>query len=149
MSATVIPSENPSVNRWLKDKAMDHIDHALGRPVWPRRKTYRNHFSTDAGGPTAAAFESSPYWRKYGQHRDMAFFLVTSAGREALAAHLDGLDVGERHRAYEVTYEGQSRIVPAKSRSHARYSEYLTISDCFSELTFGEFIKHSSVRLAA
>lgn len=28
------------VNRYLKDKAMDHIDHALGRPVDPMDETY-------------------------------------------------------------------------------------------------------------
>lgn len=142
-------TENPSVNRWLKDKAMDHIDHAIGRPVWPLRETYRNHFATDATGTIAIDFAFSPYWARVGQQGDMAFFAVTTAGRKALAAYLDGMDVGERQRAYVVTYEGHSRIVSAKSRSHARYSEYLTISDCFSELTFGEFIKHSSVRLAA
>lgn len=36
--------KNPTVNRYLKDKAMDHIDHALGRPVDPLRESYRNHF---------------------------------------------------------------------------------------------------------
>ena len=30
-----------SVNRYLEDKGMDRIDHALGRPVDPMRETYR------------------------------------------------------------------------------------------------------------
>lgn len=141
--------ENPSVNRYLKDKAMDHIDHALGRPVWPLRETYRNHFATAATGTKAAEFTASPNWELMGQRDDMAFFAVTDLGRNALADHLDRLNASERHRAYVVTFEGLSCIVPAKSRSSARYSEYLAFSDCRSDLTFGYFIKNSSVRLAA
>lgn len=140
-------TENPTVNRYLRDKSMDHIDHALGRPVWPLRETYRNHFATTSAD--SMGFEDNPHWEFCGAQDRMAFYAVTDAGRKALADHLDTLDVGERHRAYVVTYEGYDVIVPAKSRSHARYANWLRISDCFSELTFGEFIKNSRVRLAA
>lgn len=141
-------STNPTVNRWLKDKAMDRIDHALGRPIWPLRETYRDHYATDANGTLAIDFTFSPHWERVGQSGDMAFFAVTDAGRKALAKYLEGLDAGELHRAYIVSYEGYDRIVPAKSAGNARYSEFLTIRDCFSELTFGEFVRASRVRPA-
>ncbi|WP_319533384.1 hypothetical protein [uncultured Cohaesibacter sp.] len=35
---------NHSVNRSLDDKAMDAIDHALGRPVDPMSESYRNYY---------------------------------------------------------------------------------------------------------
>lgn len=140
-------NENPTVNRYLRDKAMDRIDHALGRPVWPLRETYRNHFATTSA--VAMDFEDNSHWEFCGAQGRMAFYAVTDAGRQALAGYLETLDVGERTRAYVVTYEGYEVIVPAKSRAHARYTNWLRISDSFSELTFGEFIKNSSVRLAA
>lgn len=142
-------ANNPAVNRYLKDKMMDRIDHALGRPIWPLRETYRNYYATGASGPLASEFMSSPNWERLGQRDDMAFFAVTETGKQALTEHLARLDAGERHRAYIVTFESYKTIVPAKSRAHARYSQWLTIRDVYSELTFGEFIKDSSVRVAA
>lgn len=140
---------NPTVNRYLKDKAMDRIDHALGRPVWPLRETYRNHFATDAAGVLAVHFACSPHWTLTGQQGEMAFFAVTEMGRNALSEHLETLDEGARHRAYIITFEGYESIIPAKSRSHARYAYWLRVSDSFSELTFGDFIRNSGVRVAA
>lgn len=140
-------NSNPKVNRYLRDKAMDRIDHALGRPVWPLRETYRNHYATTSAD--AMGFESNPHWEFCGAQDRMAFYAVTDAGRRALADYLETLDVGERHRAYVVTYEGYEVIVSARSRAHARYANWLRLSDSFSELTFGEFIKNSRVRLAA
>jgi hypothetical protein len=141
--------ENPSVNRYLSDNAMDHIDHALGRPIWPLRESYRNYFATDVRSDLASAFNASFHWELRNVTPDaMAFYSVTDAGRNALADYLDGLDVGERHQAYAVTFEGQTCVVPAKSRAHARYSEWLSISDCFCDLTFADFIKRSQVRNA-
>jgi hypothetical protein len=139
-------SENPPVNRDLKDKAMDRIDHALGRPIWPLRETYRNHYATTSAD--AMDFEANPHWAFCGAQDRMAFYAVTDAGRQALTAYLETLEVGERTRAYVVTYEGYETIVPAKSRSHARYANWLRISDSFTELTFGEFVKNAKVRLA-
>jgi hypothetical protein len=78
-------NENPSVNRYLKDKPMDRIDHALGRPIWPMRETYRNHYATDATGTLAIDFAFSAHWQQRGQSGDMAFFAVTLAGRKARA----------------------------------------------------------------
>lgn len=140
-------NSNPKVNRYLRDKAMDRIDHALGRPVWPLRETYRNHYATTSAD--AMCFEANPHWEFCGAQDRMAFYAVTDAGRQALSDYLETLDVDERHRAYVVTYEGYESTIPARSRSHARYANWLRISDSFSELTFGEFIKNSSVRAAS
>lgn len=138
---------NPHVNRWLRDKAMDRIDHALGRPVWPLRGSYRNHYATDANGSLAIDFGFSPHWEFIGGSGDMAYFGVTHAGRQALCEHLSV--IGEPHRAFAVTYEGFTTIVAAPSRAAARYREFLAISDCCCDLTFGEFMRASIVRAAA
>ncbi|MDE3791731.1 hypothetical protein I7G86_13920 [Sinorhizobium meliloti] len=140
-------TSNPRVNRYLKDKAMDHIDHALGRPVDPLGETYRNHFATDAGGKQAQQFAASPNWERVGQRDDMAFFAVTDIGRDALAAHLK--QIGDKHRLYHVTYEGQTQAVVAVSAAKAKYSLWLDISDCFCDLTFGKFCRAATVRAAA
>lgn len=39
-------SENLRVDRYLENQAMDHIDHALGRPLDPLGETYRNFYAT-------------------------------------------------------------------------------------------------------
>ncbi|MCL8000024.1 hypothetical protein M8994_17445 [Brucella sp. 21LCYQ03] len=38
-------NDNPTVNRYLKVKALDLIDHGLGRPTFPLQETYRNYFA--------------------------------------------------------------------------------------------------------
>lgn len=138
--------ENPSVNRYLKDKAMDHIDHALGRPVWPLRESYRNYFATDSESDLAKAFEASPHWKRRNVAGRMAYYSVTQSGREALAEYLKQQD--NAARVFVVTFDGHSRIVPAKSHGAARYSYFLEISDCFSDLTFVEFARQSRVSVA-
>lgn len=138
---------NPRVNRYLKDKAMDHIDHALGRPVDPLGETYRNHFATGAGGKDAKQFTASPNWKKVGQRDDMAFFAVTDAGRKALADHLK--KIGDPWKAYEVSFNGYTSIVSAKSSGNAKYQKYLDVSDCYSELKFVDFARQAKVRKAA
>ncbi len=138
-------TNNPRVNRYLKDKAMDHIDHALGRPVDPMGETYRNHFATGANGQVAKMFAASPNRSKAGQRDDMAYFAVTDIGRKALSAHLK--QIGDKHRLFDVTYQGQTQAVVAESASKAKYSLWLDISDCFCDLTFAKFTRAASVRL--
>lgn len=140
---------NPPVNRYLDDKAMDRIDHALGRPVWPPRETWRNHFAIETGARLATDFDASPHWRLRGSDGRMLFYSVTDAGRQALAAHLAALPATKQHRAYVVSFDGRERIVSAKSRASARYNDFLEIRDCWCELTFGEYLRHSAVRVAA
>lgn len=139
--------ENPPVNRYFVDKAIDHIDHALGRPVWPLRETYRNHFATDANGGKAAEFDASPHWTKTGQRDDMAYCSVTDLGRAALADHIS--DLPDPVQPFEVTFDGYTHIVPERTRSRAKYAYYLVVSDAWSELTFRAFCKRATVRRAA
>ena len=140
-------SDNPSVNRCLKDKAFDHIDHALGRPIFPLRKSYRNYFAIDASEALAAQFRGSPHWKETASAGGMSYFSVTTAGRQALAAYLVGLD--EPWGAFTVSYRGQKRIIPAKSRGKAKYTYYLDISDVRPDLTFLAFARAATVRRAS
>lgn len=140
-------SDNPKVDRYFKDKAMDHIDHALGRPTFPLRESHRNYFATDANSDLARQFMASPNWEKTGQRDDMAYFSVTDLGRHALVDHIEAL--GNPWKAYVVSFEKYTKIVPAKSRSAAKYSWWLEISDCWEDLRFIDFAKHARVRIAA
>lgn len=136
---------NPSVDRSIEDPAMDHIDHALGRPFDPMRETYRNHFATD--GALADEFAASPYWEERGGHGSMRYFGVTDAGRAALAAYLNALP--NPHKMWEVTFEGHTWNCAAPTAAKARYSEWLSISDSCCELTFAAFCRNARVRRAA
>ena len=133
---------NPSVNRYLVDKSMDHIDHALGRPVDPMGATYRNRFV--AGGADADELSMSPHWEEGRRCGEMRYFGVTQAGRQALANHLKA--IGDKTRAFEVMFDGRTTRVPAITAAKARYALWLDISDCFSDLTFADFCRRTIVR---
>lgn len=137
------------VNRYLEDKDMDHIDHALGRPLNPLGETYRDHYAIDAGSRYAKAFEASPFWEKAEKSAPgrMLYFYVTDAGRAALAKHL--VAIGDKHRQFDVTFEGHTFPVVATSASKARFSAFADISDFRSSLTFAAFCRSSSVRAAS
>jgi hypothetical protein len=142
--------ENPSVNRYLKDKAMDRIDHALGRPADPMRETHRSYYAVGNASDIATSFRASPHWIEAppsGINEDMRWFYVTDAGRKALADHLKS--IGDRTRRYLVSYWEYSDIVAAETPAKARYSKFLDVRDAWSELTFAEFQRNSKVRLAA
>lgn len=136
------------VNRSLEDRAMDQIDHALGRPVDPLVESYRNYFATDADSKHAKAFAASPYWDTHGRTApgEMAYFFVNQAGRQALKDHLK--QIGDKHRLFDVTYQGLTQAVVAETAAKAKYSLWLGISDCFCDLTFGQFTRAASVRLS-
>lgn len=136
----------PSVNRCLEDKAFDHIDHALGRPVDPMAETYREYFATNNDSLEAGSFRASLNWSERNRHGDMVWFVVTAEGRAALCDHLKS--IGERHRLFIVTYEGHETPVAATSHGKARYSRWLDISDCREDLTFREFQSSARVRVA-
>jgi len=129
------------INRYLADKMMDHIDHALGRPLDPLAETYRNFYATD--GALANEMAASPFWTE-GKRSRMRNFCVTRAGREALAAHLR--EIGDQHRAFVVRFDGHDRTVIATSRSKARYSYFLDVTDCWADLKFKDYCKRVSVR---
>lgn len=137
-------TSNPSVNRYLKDEAMDHIDHALGRPVDPMGETYRNHYAADKDGKIAASFEASPHWHLNGCTGRMAFYSVTDQGRKALVGHLK--EIGDSWKPYDVSFNDFTTRVSAKSAGNAKYLKYLDISDCYPSLTFGRFAREATVR---
>ena len=134
----------PTIDRYLHDKAMDHIDHALGRPLDPMKETFRNHYA--AGGALADEMAASPFWDEGKRHGDMRFFYVNEAGCKALASHLR--EIGDCHRAFAVTFEGHTRVVAATTRNKARYSYFIDVSDCLPDLTFKDYCKRVAVRLA-
>lgn len=133
------------VNRYLENKAMDHIDHALGRPVEPMEETFRNYFYVIGDTELRRHMEQSDHWSCTGRTNDGAYFAVTDAGRAALAAHLK--QIGDKHRRYVVSYGGYHTDVVATTAAKARYSKWLDISDV-SDITFGEFARVSRVRAA-
>ena len=139
-------TDQPTVNRYLKDTAFDHIDHALGRPVNPLRESYRNRFVIDVDAPDAAAFRASPNWTDGREVLGTLCFHVTDHGRRALYDHLR--HIGERHRHFVVTWNGSEIATASKSHSAAKYDVWLDVSDAV-DIPFGEFLKTARVRLAA
>lgn len=138
--------DNPRVNRYLEDKAFDHVDHALGRYFDPTGETHRNYFAIEAGSDLALQFDASPWWGKSGQRDGMAYFHVTDAGKAALKKHL------AKHApmgAFTVSFDGHSTTVAAVSASKAKYSYWLRVSDVCSDLTFIQFSRAARVRRAA
>ena len=133
------------VNRSLKDKAMDHIDHALGRPADPFQQTHRNYFATDTHSDEAHAFRRSEHWQEQGTQGQMVYFCVTDAGRAALKAYLK--QIGDTHREFIVSYDDQD-FAPraAKSRNAARYDAFLTLKDGGWLISFRDFCKRARVR---
>lgn len=136
---------NPTVNRSLKDKEMDRIDHALGRPVDPMRESFRNYFATDESSSFARQFDASPFWEK-GKVAPggMAYFHVSEAGRAALVTHLK--KIGDKHRLFSVSYYGYTDTVVGTSAGNAKYQKWLSVSDAWSDLTFAKFARDAKVR---
>ncbi len=140
-----------TVNRTLSDKAMDHIDHALGRPLDPLGETYRNHFAIHDDSDQAAEFRASPYWSCTRDFCGMVYFHVTQEGRRALSAHLK--EIGDPHKSFIVKFEycgeADSATVVAAKASEAKYRRWLEVTDLSDLMTFKEFCKTASVRRAA
>lgn len=135
------------VNRSLKDRAMDRIDHALGRPVDPLSETYRDYFCTDIRNPEADEMAASACWHMgRTMPGGMVYFYVTKFGRETLARHLR--QIGDQNRLYVVSWDGHDMMQVAASRAKAKYARWLEISDVLHDLTFAEFQRTASVRLA-
>lgn len=138
-------TENPSVNRSLDDEHFDDIDHALGRPAFPLRTSYRNYFAV-AAGDRARRMAVSYHWELGGKQGDMLFFHVTSDGRQALADYL----VKERpnEQPYRVHWLHFSRIVVARSRSAARAAYYSALRDVMPDLGFVDFCRNTRIERA-
>lgn len=134
------------INRSLQDRDMDRIDHALGRPLDPMADTYRNFYAIS--GSIADGLAASPYWAEgKGPPGSLRYFSVTDAGRACLANHLRV--IGDQHRAFIITFDGYASTVIAKSRDKAKYSHFLSVSDVMPDLTFGDYCRRTTVRVAA
>ena len=133
-----------SCNRKLNDRMMDHIDHALGRPVMPLKESSRNYFAVDTESDLAAEFSANPWWKMLGQQGCMSFFGVTEAGRHALTEHLR--ETGDRWRVFELTFGEHSRLISERSAAKARYAWWLDISYCCPDLTFFDFCRKTRIR---
>lgn len=134
---------NPTVNRSLKDKDLDNIDHALGRPVNPLAESYRNGFSVSTDSAQAAQMSRSKNWERTGVSGRMAFFHVSDAGRKALADHLKMID--DPWQAYDVTFEGHRSVVAATSVEDAKRRTYNSVVDVWPSLKYRAFEKHLTV----
>ena len=134
------------VNRYLENKAMDHIDHALGRPVDPLGETYRNYFYVVGDTELRRYFAGSPHWQSQGEVTNGEYFAVTDDGREALATHLKR--IGDRNRRFIVSWGGYEMEAVAETPAKARYRKWLDISDTDGSLTFAKFQRQSKVRTA-
>lgn len=134
------------VNRRLDREDMDHIDHALGRPVDPLGETYRNNYAIYADTPDEKHFRNSPYWTLAAERGDMRFYRVNDAGRAALAEHLR--EAGEVYKLYSITFAGHTSTISAKSPGKAKSEYWRQISDCFPDMTFFDFLRAASVRVA-
>lgn len=132
------------VNRYLKNKAMDHIDHALGRPVDPMGETSREYFA--ACKSEADQFRASSHWKEGRSDFDLVWFYVTKAGRKALADHLR--EIGDKNRAFTVSWGGYDMPVVAETHGQAKYRKWVEVSDALTDLTFKDFQATARVRLA-
>lgn len=136
-------TENPRVNRYLKDKAFDRMDHALGRYFDPAGETHRNYFAVNSHSKLTAELEASSWWELNGVRDGMAYFHVTEEGIGALKEYL------AEHApisAFVVSFNGYSSSVTAKSASAAKYDYWLDVRDIYSDLTFIEFCRSARVR---
>lgn len=107
-----------TVNRSLDDKAMDAIDHALGRPLDPLKSTYRARYVVTDNSPEATAMRASPWWTEIHETgHGLTLFHVTQEGREALAAHLR--EIGDPWRCFEIKWAGTTFKYVAKSAKDA------------------------------
>jgi hypothetical protein len=61
----------------------------------------------------------------------------------ALREHLKM--IGDRHRRFQVEWDGHTHQIVAKSRGNAKYQAYLSASDAFCDLTFREFVRTARV----
>lgn len=135
-----------SVNRYLEDKAMDHIDHALGRPVDPFEETYRNYFYVVGDTDLRRHMATSPHWQSAGQETGGEYFRVTDAGKRALAEHLKA--IGDKNRRFIVSWGGYDMLIIAETRGKAKYRKWLDVSDTDDSLTFAKFQRSARVRLS-
>ena len=132
-------------NRSLADKHMDSLDHALGRPTTPTGETTRNFFGVEIGGDDALAMMRNPHWKHTRDFMGTSGFAVSDEGKAALASYLK--DNWTPPKRYDVTWGDHTSNVVADKAGQAKYRAWLRAD--FSHLSFGDYVKNSTARVAA
>ena len=131
----------------IADKHFHEMHHALGFP-WPDEimgETYRNYFAVDGESSTADRMRSSTHWTNGSGKFGMVHFHVTDEGKRALVEHMRAsVETPARYALTFHHHEGCS-IVPARSRSAAKYAAYLDADIDWPFIEYAAEIK--SVRL--
>jgi hypothetical protein len=131
----------------IRDKHYHEMHHALGCP-WPDEimgETYRNYFAIDADTETATRMRASPHWTGGTKKFGMVYFSVTDQGKRALIDHMQAnVTVPARYAITFRHYDG-CKLVPARSRSAAKYASYLAAEIEWPFIEYAAEIK--SVRL--
>lgn len=131
-------------NRSLEDKHMDALDHALGRPTNPHHGGTRNFFGVEIGCDDAQAMKADPFWGHTRDFMGTSGFIVTEEGKAALYDYLQ--EHWTPPRRYNVAWGESLRTIQAETRGKAKYRAWLELD--FVDLTFGDFAKNASARLA-
>ena len=131
-------------NRSLADKGMDALDHALGRPTNPHSATTRNFFGVAVGCNEAKAMKENPNFIHTRDFMGTSGFAVSDEGKVALSVYLKANWTPPRR--YNVAWGESLRTIQADTRAKAKYRAWLEMD--FVDLTFGEYAKNASARLA-
>ncbi|WP_395443618.1 hypothetical protein [Caulobacter sp. UC70_42] len=136
----------------LTEADLDHMHHALGRPVGPHVVPYRNYFATSTESPDAKRFEEIGLWVKgQGVPGGLTYYHVNDEGQRRVWSWLSERNRKDGLRAYAVSGGGliATKTVMAKSRSAAKYAVWLEFSDVV-DFGYGEWLSRGPrVRLAA
>ena len=138
--------EPASVDLVCADVPYGQTQNAWDKPIpfGPMWQQLRRVTKPDAAIVLMAA---SPHWAEGKRGVSLRYFYVTDAGRAALAEHLR--EIGDPHRAFSITFDGHTRAVVAVSRSKARYSHFLDLSEVMPDLKFVDYCRRASVRAAS
>ena len=131
----------------IEDPHFHDLHHALGRP-WPDEvmdENRANRFAVDEGSQDVERLRASPHWTDGYEMWGMMHFHVTHEGRKALSEYMrESVETLPRYLLTFRDHDG-TVIVPAKSRSAARYAAY---ADCDIDWTFMEYAAEiKSIRL--
>jgi len=135
----------------IRDKHFQEMHHALGCP-WPDEvmgETYRNYFACDPESSTADRMRASTHWSGGSTKFESSCFHVSDVGRKALKRFMDEhVDTPAR---FAITYRHHdgTTIVPARTRSAARYAAYQNADIDWPFMEFAAEIKSIKKHSAA
>lgn len=99
------------------------LQHALGVDEYGRGQQYRNHFCAGGGDePTCRELVAMGYMTTF-KRSSLPYYncTVTEEGKTAMLR--------------------ESSAPPVLSRAQVRYRHWLTVSDCFPDWKFGDYLK--------